>query len=88
MLNDSESFQQLFDSLTTGLIPSRIPYGALYERVISHTWPPEWHNGDTVSKYSLVQAWWDLEHCHVGTAEEGTYAAMRRGVDTQSLRNL
>lgn len=53
VLNDSESFQQLFGSLTTSLIPSRVPYGALYDRVLSHTWLPEWHNGDTVFRSIL-----------------------------------
>lgn len=84
VLNDGESFQQLFDSLTNGLIPSRIPYGVLYDRVLSHTWPPEWHNGDTVSRYSLFQDWWDMEHCRVGTTTEGTYEAMRRGEHKKS----
>lgn len=30
---NGRSYSQIFDSLSTGLIPARIPYGTLYDRV-------------------------------------------------------
>lgn len=57
VLREGQTFTQLFDSLTSGLIPGRVPYGVLYDRVMGYgNLSPE----DTVrSAYAFFQAWWD-----------------------------
>lgn len=63
---NGRTFQQIFDSLTTGLIKSRIPYGYLYNRVYPWTQLDEWQDGDTTSMYGLFQRWFDVEQSYVG----------------------
>jgi hypothetical protein len=54
-LQENQTYQELFDSLTSGLIRARIPNGMLYNRVVHWQDPVTWQNGDTVTKYRLYQ---------------------------------
>ena len=47
--DNSKNYSQIFDSLSTGLIPSRIPNGVLYDRVYGWSGLDNWQNGDTTS---------------------------------------
>ena len=58
---NGRSYSQIFDSLSTGLIPSRIPYGTLYDRVYGWSGLDTWGNGDTTSVSRLFQSWYDAE---------------------------
>jgi hypothetical protein len=84
VLREGQTYTQLFDSLTSGLIPNRVPYGVLYDRVMGFgNRSPE----DTVSSaYAFFQAWWDMEHSRV-TSDSGTYDAMRHSVDSMAMIN-
>lgn len=52
---NSKTYSQIFDSLSTGLIPSRIPYGILYDRVYGWSGLENWQSGDTTSVRRLFQ---------------------------------
>ncbi|MEO6833017.1 MAG: hypothetical protein ABI378_10935 [Chitinophagaceae bacterium] len=59
---DGRTFQRIFDSVGSGLLPARVPYGILYDRVI------KWYNPqqlDTLTQSTLFQAWWDMENSNV-----------------------
>lgn len=86
-LGENQTYQELFDSVCSGLIKTRIPYGVLYERVIHLDDVRNWHNGDTTDKDKLFQDWWNMEHSNVYGTTEGSYETMRAGVDTQTLTN-
>jgi|GEM_PF-1444306 len=75
---------QIFDSLSTGLIPSRIPYGTLYDRVFGWSGLDTWINGDTVSVSRIFQSWYDAEHSVINPlARPNNYDSMRRVVQQQ-----
>jgi len=59
---NGRSYSQIFDSLSTGLIPSRIPYGTLYDRVFGWSGLDTWIDSDTVSVSRIFQSWYDAEH--------------------------
>lgn len=48
-------YSTIFDSLSTGLIPARIPQGTLYDRVYQWSGFTDWKNGDTTSSAHLFQ---------------------------------
>ncbi len=54
-------YSVIFDSLSAGLIPSRIPFGTLYDRVYQWSGLSEWKNSDTTSAAHLFQSWSDAE---------------------------
>lgn len=54
-------YSTIFDSLSTGLIPSRIPYGTLYDRTYEWSGLSDWKNADTTSSSHLFQSWNDAE---------------------------
>ena len=54
---NNRSFSQIFDSLSTGLIPARIPYGILMDRVYGWAGLEEWNNGDTSTGASVPPKW-------------------------------
>ncbi|MEX0966261.1 MAG: T9SS type A sorting domain-containing protein [Bacteroidia bacterium] len=84
--SNGRAYPEIFDSLSTGLIEERIPYGVLYDRVFPWSNLTEWSDGDTISSMRARQAWWDLENSHVGTFSE-TYPAMRDSMYNNALRN-
>ncbi len=66
---NGRSYSQIFDSLTTGLIPSRIPYGTLYDRVYGWSGLEEWSNSDTLSLTRFFQAWFDAEESVINAGQ-------------------
>ncbi len=58
---NGRTYSQIFDSLSTGLIQARIPYGTLYDRVYGWSGMSEWQSGDTTSVAQLFQGWYDAE---------------------------
>ncbi len=78
----NRTYGQVFDSLSTGLIPSRIPYGILMDRVYGWAGLAEWANGDTVTASQLFQTWYDGEEAYINPANRpANYLAMRDTVD-------
>lgn len=78
----NRSYGQVFDSLSTGLIPSRIPYGILMDRIYGWASLAEWTNGDTVKASRLFQTWYDAEEAYMNPANRpANYLAMRDTVD-------
>ena len=55
----TKTYSQIFDSLSTGLIPSRIPYGTLIDRTYIWSGLDAWQNNDTTSIRQLFQGWYD-----------------------------
>jgi hypothetical protein len=53
----TKTYSQVFDSLSTGLIPSRIPYGTLIDRTYIWSGLDVWNNNDTTSIRQLYQSW-------------------------------
>ena len=77
--SNGKTYSQLFDSLSTGLIPARIPYGVLYDRVYNWNELDTWKTGDTSSLARLYQAWYDAEQSVVdSTQRPHRYDAMRK----------
>lgn len=75
---NGRSYSQIFDGLSTGLIPSRIPYGTLYDRVYFWGGLSKWLNGDTTTMSHLFQSWYDAEKSVTNSlARPNNYAAMR-----------
>ena len=75
---NGRSYSQIFDSLSTGLIPSRIPYGTLYDRVYGWSGLDTWEGGDTTSVSRLFQSWYDAEQSVVNPlARPNNYDSMR-----------
>ncbi len=78
----------IFDSLSTGLIASRIPYGTLYDRVYGWSGLSSWNNGDTTSSARLFQAWSDAEQSVMSAATRpNNYPAMRTTVKQDVFAN-
>ena len=65
----SKTYSETFDSLSTGLTPSRIPFGILYDRVYGWSGLDNWGSGDTTSISRLLQGWYDIEESYT----EDTY---------------
>ncbi len=80
------NIQTQFDSLSTGLISNRIPYGVLYDRVYPWSDLTSWKNTDTINKIRLQQAWYDLENS-VMQNRSSTYRDMKSLVLSQTLNN-
>ncbi len=81
---NGRSYSQIFDSLSTGLIPSRIPYGTLYDRVYPWSGLSQWLNGDTTTMSHLFQSWYDAEKSVMNPlVRPNNYAAMRSAVQQQ-----
>ena len=57
----TKTYSEIFDSLSTGLIPSRIPYGTLIDRTYIWSGLDAWQNNDTTSIRQLYQGWYDAE---------------------------
>lgn len=72
------TYGQVFDSLSTGLIPARIPYGILMDRVYGWAGLDEWNNGDTITASRLFQTWYDGEEAYINAVNRpANYLAMR-----------
>ena len=78
---NSKTYNEIFDSLSTGLIQSRIPYGVLYDRVYGWSGLENWQSGDTTSLSRLFQTWYDLEQSYTdSTQRPNNYSSMRTKV--------
>lgn len=78
----NRTYSQVFDSLSTGLIPSRIPYGILMNRLYGWAGLAEWNSGDTITASRLFQIWYDGEEAYINPANRpANYLAMRDTVD-------
>ncbi len=66
---NSKTYSQSFDSLSTGLIPSRIPFGILYDRVYGWSGLENWQSGDITSVSRLFQTWYDLEQSYIDSIQ-------------------
>jgi hypothetical protein len=78
---DSKNFSEQFDNASVGLIKSRIPFGALYDRVYQWSNLENWHNADTTSLKRLYQTWYDAEQSIVeASSRPQNYLAMRKAV--------
>jgi hypothetical protein len=78
---NSKNYSQIFDSLSTGLILNRIPYGVLYERVFGWSGLDNWQSGDTTSVSRLFQGWYDIEQSYINASLRPTrYGNMRTKV--------
>lgn len=82
---NGRTYIEIFDSLSSGLIQSRIPYGILYNRVMDWSHLDTWTNMDTNDTYRLFQAWWDIEHADYNKTEH-SYDAMRTKAN-EKIRN-
>lgn len=60
----TKTYSEVFDSLSTGLIPSRIPCAVLYDRVYGWSGLENWQSGDTTSVKRLMQSWYDIEQSY------------------------
>lgn len=81
---NGRSYSQIFDSLSTGLIQSRIPYGTLYDRVYPWSGLSKWVSGDTTSVAHLFQSWYDAEKSVMNPlSRPNNYPAMRTAVQQQ-----
>jgi hypothetical protein len=60
------TFTTHFDSISKGLIATRIPYQTLYDRVYPWSGLIDLANKDSISVDKFYQAWWDLEKCKIG----------------------
>lgn len=81
---NGRTYSQIFDSLSTGLIPARIPYGVLYDRVYPWSGLSEWTNGDTTSVAHLFQSWFDAEQSVVDASiRPNNYSTIRDAVQQQ-----
>jgi hypothetical protein len=77
----NKTYSEVFDSLNTGLIPSRIPYGNLYNRVYPWTSLDTWKNNDTTSINKLYQSWYDAEQSIIDVNNRpNRYEPMRNAV--------
>ena len=75
---NSKNYSQIFDSLSTGLIPSRIPYAVLYDRVNGWSGLDDWQGGDTTSVRRLLQSWYDIEQSYFDSMQRpNRYINMR-----------
>ena len=82
--NEDRNITEVFDSLTTGLIKDRIPFGVLYDRVFPWSNLNEWDNEDSIHNYKLFQAWFDLENSNVyDDLRTNTYSAMRKNTNQE-----
>lgn len=82
--NDNRTYSKIFDSLSTGLIPNRIPFGTLYDRVYQWSALTEWQINDTTSLKHLYQSWYDAEQAVTdSTLRPARYEAMRNTVQRQ-----
>jgi hypothetical protein len=83
---NGRTISKIFDSLTTGLIPGRIPYGVLYDRV--YGWTNLQIPNDTVfDNYTLYQSWLDMESSRVNAQDSGKYSEMRSLSGTEIRNN-
>lgn len=81
---NSRTYSQIFDSLSTGLIPARIPYGTLYDRVYGWSGLDTWQSGDTTSIAQLFQSWYDAEKSVMNPLlRPNNYDSMRKVVQQQ-----
>jgi hypothetical protein len=77
----NKTYSEVFDSLNTGLIQSRIPNGTLYNRVYPWTSLDTWKNNDTTSISKLYQSWYDAEQSVVNINNRpNRYEPMRNKV--------
>ena len=77
----SKTYSETFDSLSTGLIQSRIPFGILYDRVYGWSGLDNWSSGDTTSVSRLLQGWYDIEQSYTNSANRpNRYENMRNKV--------
>lgn len=67
--SDNVGFSRAFDSISTGLIKSRIPRGILYDRVFPWANVDEIAQGDFVSTERFVQAWMELQNSVVNMSD-------------------
>jgi hypothetical protein len=80
----TKTYSQIFDSLSTGLIPSRIPYGTLMDRNYIWSGLDVWNNNDTTSIRQLYQGWYDAEQAVINAANRpNRYNNMRSKVERQ-----
>ncbi len=81
---NGRTYSQIFDSLSSGLIPARIPYGILYDRVYPWSGLSQWTNGDTTSVAHLFQSWFDAEQSVIDpSVRPNNYSTMRDEVQHQ-----
>lgn len=81
---NGRSYSQIFDSLSTGLILNRIPYGTLYDRVYPWSGLTEWSMGDTTSVPHLFQSWFDAEQSVIDSLLRlHVYDTMRSAIQQQ-----
>jgi hypothetical protein len=84
-LSEHQTFEQAFDSIGSGLLPARIPYGVLYNRVMGWGATATLKDDTVTSPYSFYQAWWDMEHSRISPPTAGRYEAMRHDADSLLL---
>ena len=73
-----KKYSEIFDSLATGLIPSRIPYGNLNDRTAGWSGLAEWQSNDTLSTTQLIQSWYDIEQSYFDSLQRpNRYVNMR-----------
>lgn len=78
----SKTYSETFDSLSTGLNPSRIPFGILYDRVYGWSGLDNFQNGDTTAVSRLLQGWYDLEQSYTNSnLRPNRYENMRKKVE-------
>ncbi len=87
IVSDERSYTKIFDSLASGLSASRIPSGALYNRVYPWSGLDRWKSGDSTSTAHLYQSWFDAEQSVINPVRRNdTYTAMRENVQRQLSR--
>ena len=84
-----KTYSEVFDSLSTGLILNRIPYGVLYDRVAGWSGLDKWTQNDTANISLLKQGWFDAEQSIVNPLiRPNRYIAMTAFVDSKITKSV
>ncbi|MBY0478851.1 MAG: hypothetical protein K2Q24_14475 [Chitinophagaceae bacterium] len=82
---NGRTYSQIFDSLATGLIPGRIPYGILMDRVYGWSALNDWNNSDTLTASRLFQTLYDAENAVMDSTVRPNYYLTMRDIVQQQL---
>ncbi len=84
----TKTYAEMFDSLSTGLIRNRIPYGVLYDRVAGWSGLDKWSSNDTATISQLKQSWYDAEQSVLDSAiRPNIYSAMKTLLDSKITKS-
>ena len=80
----SQNYSEVFDSLSTGLITSRILYGVLYDRTAGWSGLVEWQNNDTTTATQVIESWYDGEQSFINPlVRTNRYLSLRNNLNVK-----